>query len=159
MKPIIIISICLIFTTSIYGQNYTLSELIKINNYVLDEFDTYVTQKGYKYYKSDSTEFSESTSYAYTVNGINKSYISKYYRKLVNNEMVDFQTSDNTIYLKIKSELKMLGFKFVKTGTFQGGTYFDYIKGKIEVSLTSLPQEVFNGNKSTIYEIAVTTNY
>ena len=159
MKTFALITIFFLFTPSIFGQNYTLSELIKINNYTLDDFDTFVTQKGYKYYESKSIDYSDCTSYVYTVNGIRKSYISKFYRKLVDNEMVSFQTPNNTIYLKIKSELKTLGFKLIKTGTFEGDTCFDYKKGKIEVSLFLCTQEGLNGDKLTFYEISVTRNY
>ena len=155
MKTITFNIIFFLYTTISIAQNYTLSELIKINNYNLDDFDTYVTQRGYKYYKSKSSDFSDGTSYVYTVNGIRKSYITKYYRKLVNTEMISFQTSNNTIYLKIKAELKTLGFKFIKTETFEGDTFFDYKKGKMEVSLSSGTQDGLNGEKLTYYEISV----
>lgn len=159
MKTITYTFIFFLFTASIFAQNFTLSELIKINNYTLDDFDTYVTQRGYKYYESKNTDYSESTSYSYTINGIRKSYISKFYRKLVDNEMVSFQTMNNAIYLKIKSELKTLGFKLIKTGTYEGDTYFDYKKGKIEVSLTLSTQEGLNSDKLTSYEISVKRDY
>lgn len=159
MKLITLIAIFFLFTNSIFCQNFTLSELIKINNYNLDNFDTYVTQKGYKYYENKSTEFSDCTAYGFTVNGFNKFYISKYYRKLVKNEMVSFQTSNNATYLNIKLELKKIGYKLLKTGTFESSTYFDYKKGNIEVSLTLDTQEGMNGHKLTTYEISVTREY
>lgn len=158
MKTITFNIIFFLFTTISIAQNFTLSELIKINNYNLNDFDTYVTQRGYKYYENESTEFSDRTTYAYSVNGINKLYISKYFRKLVKNEMVSFQTSNNATYLKIKLELKKLGFKLVKTGTFENTTYFDYSKGKTEVSLTLSTQEGMNGHRLSSYEISVTRN-
>lgn len=158
MKTITSIIIFFLFTNSILCQNFTVAELIKINNYELDDFDTYVNQKGYKYYENESTEFSDRTSYAYSVNGVNKLYISKYFRKLVRNEMVSFLTSNNATYLKIKLELKKLGFKLVKTGTFENTTYFDYRKGKTDVSLTLNTQEGMNGHRLSSYEISVTRN-
>lgn len=159
MKTITYTIIFFLFTTSIIAQNYSLSELIKINNYNLDDFDTFVTQRGYKYYESKNTDFSDATSYVFTVNGFNKAYISKFYQKKADKEMVSFQTLNNTIYLKIKAELKTLGFKFIKTETFEGSTFLDYKKGKIEVSLSLGTQEGLNGDKLTSYEISVTRHY
>jgi hypothetical protein len=159
MKTITINIIFFLFTSISIAQNFTLSELIKINNYNLNDFDTYVTQRGYKYYEIKSSDFSDGTSYAFNVNGFNKAYITKFYQKLTDKEMVSFQTLNNTIYLKIKAELKTLGFKFIKTVTMEGDTFFDYKKGKIEVSLSSGTQEGLNGNKLTSYEISVTRHY
>ncbi len=160
MKTITFYIIFFLFSTISIAQNYTLSELIKINNYNLDDFDTYVTQRGYKYYESKSSDFSDGTSYAYSVNGIRKSYITKFYQKLTDKEMVSFQTSNNTTYLKIKAELKTLGFKLIKTDIYNGDTYFDYKKGKIEVTLAlGTQEEDLNGNKLTSYEISVSRHY
>ncbi len=52
MKTITYTIIFFLLTTSIIAQNYSLSDLIKINNNNLDDFDTFVTQRGYKYYES-----------------------------------------------------------------------------------------------------------
>jgi hypothetical protein len=152
IKSILTTALILIITP-IFGQDFSLAELIKINNYKIDDFDTYVTQKGYQFYENKNTDFSDATSYVYYLNGVKKSYISKFFRKTEPTEMVSFQTGKNTTYLKIKAELKSLGFKFINTGTFEGSTYFDYIKGNIEISLISSVQK--NGNGLTAYEISV----
>lgn len=155
MKKILFSIIFYFISTAIFGQNFTLSELIKINNYHLDDFDTYVTQKGYQYYENDNTDFADATSYVFYVNGVRKSYISKFYYKTQTKEMVSFQTGNNATYLKIKSELKTLGFKFINTETNKGTTFFNYKKGEIEVALASSVQENSYGDKLTIYEISV----
>lgn len=156
IKSILTVAVLFSTITQIFGQDFNLAELIKINNYKIDHFDTYVTQKGYRYYENKNTDFSNATSYVYSVNGAKKSYITKFYRKTQLKEMVSFQTGKNTTYLKIKSELKSLGFKFINSGTFEGDTYFDYKKGNIEISLTSSVQKNSFGDELTTYEISVT---
>lgn len=155
MKKFIFSIIFYFISTAIFGQNFTLSELIKINNYQLDDFDTYVTQKGYQYYENDNTDFADATSYVFYINGVRKSYISKFYFKTQTKEMVSFQTGNNATYLKIKSDLKTLGFKFINTETNKGTTFFNYKKGEIEVALASSVQENSYGDKLTNYEISV----
>ena len=155
MKNFIFTIIFYLISTTIFGQNFTLSELIKINNYQLDDFDTYVTKKGYQYFENDNTDFADVTSYVFYVNGVKKSYISKFHYKTRTKEMVSFQTGNNTTYLKIKSDLKILGFKFIITETNNGTTFFNYKKGNIEISLASSVQESSYGNKLTNYEISV----
>ena len=153
-KFVLTITMCCI-STAIFGQNFTLSELIKLNNYKLDDFDTYVTQKGYQYYENDNTDRTDETSYVLYSNGVRKAYISKFHYKTQTKEMVSFQTGDNATYLKMKSDLKNLGFKFISTETYNGATFFNYKKGVIEVALASSVQENPYGYKLTNYEISV----
>lgn len=156
MKKIIISIILFSIASLTFGQNFTLSELIKINNYKLDDFDTYVTQKGYKFDKSENIDFYENTSYAFYTKGVKDCFITKFYYKTSNVEMVSFQTKNTTTYLKIKSDLKILGFKIISTESIDGDTLmFIYEKGKIEVSL--IPGIATNsyGFKYTYYEISV----
>ena len=72
--------------------------------------------------------------------------------------MVSFQTGNTATYLKIKSDLKILGFKFINTETNDGTTFFNYEKGNIEISLASSVQENSYGNKLTNYEISIQKN-
>jgi hypothetical protein len=149
-------SIILYFiATAIFGQDFTLSELINLNNYQLDNFDTYVTQKGYKYYSNENDDFCDAISYAFYVNGVEKAYISKFYYKTKKKEMISFQTTNNATYLKIKTDLKTLGFKFIETETFNETIFFTYKKGDITVSLASTVQKKLYGENVTIYEISV----
>jgi hypothetical protein len=143
---------------NLIAQSFSLNELIKINNINLDDFDTYVTKKGYSFYENNSSSLAEETSYFFKVNGIKTYYISKYQYKDKKREMVSFQTPKNTHYLNIKTELKQLGFKFVETRNFNESTFFVYEKGRTELSLISTTQQgQFGGPKQTVYEISVKT--
>ncbi len=148
-----------VFTSLSFGQSFTISELININNYQLDDFDTYITQKGYQYYKNNNTDFAESTSYVYYINGKKKAYITKYKYKQYNKKMVSFQTDNNSTYLKIKSELKTIGFKFINSESYKGTTFFNYKKGNIEVSLASSVQVSNYGRNLNNYEISISKIY
>ena len=70
--------------------------------------------------------------------------------------MLSFQTANSSTYLKIKSSLKNLGFKYINTDKFKGAILMNYKKGDLEVTLGSAVQE--NGvtmSKITNYEISV----
>lgn len=146
--------LCLAFITSnfAYSQNFTVSELIKINNYDLDSFDTYVTEKGYKYYKNEDSEYALSSSYAFSVKGSAEAFISTFQYKLKNKKMVSFQTFNSKTYLLLKAEIKNLGFKYVNIETYNGKTFLNYSKGNIEITLASSTQ---NNGTITSYEISV----
>jgi hypothetical protein len=148
----------ILISNNLAAQSYNLSELIKINKLNLDDFDTYVTKKGYTFYQNNTSSLANETSYFFKVNGVKTYYISKYQYKDNKRELVSFQTPKNTHYLNIKLELKQLGFKFVETRNFNESTFFVYEKGGIELSLISTTQQgQFGGPKQTVYEISVKT--
>lgn len=151
MKVLIIIALHLLTAIS-FGQSFTIVELIKINDYQFDEFDTYVTTKGYKYYQNDDNNIANVISYAFNTNKQPTSYISTFQFKNEAKRMVSYQTMSADIYLKIKNELKTLGFKFIETKTHNGSTFLEYKKENISVSLAS---KINSGNDLTSYEISV----
>jgi hypothetical protein len=155
MKKTILTITLILNLLLVNSQNFTLSELIKINNYSLDDFDSYVATKGYKFEKTENTDFSLRTSYAYIKNGCKSQFVSKFIRNVNNSEMVSFQTGNNDTYLKIKTELKTLGFKLYKTEEQDGALFFDYIKNKTIVTLCSGIDENEYGYKKPYYEISV----
>ncbi len=142
----------LLLTSHFFGQNINLQELIKLNNYSFDNFDTYVTQKGFRYYQNEDTDYANNTSYSYSSNGIIISYISKISYKMQQKEMISFQTPSSAIYISIKNDLKKLGFKYVGIDTFEGSTFINYKKGNVEISLNS---DVNKGSNTTAYEVSV----
>ena len=109
MKKFTITIIFYFISTIIFGQNFTLSELIKINNYQLDDFDTYVTQKGYKYFETDNTDISDETTYVFYVNGVKKSYITKFYYKTQTKEQrIELLRTHLTLFEKTWKEIHPL---------------------------------------------------
>jgi hypothetical protein len=113
IKKFILILAFFIPAISVLSQDFSLSELLKINNYSIDDFDTYVTQKGYKYFENNDEDFGNSTSYTFYVDNIKTAYISKFHYKKTSKEMVSFQTGNSSTYISIKTDLKNLGFRFI----------------------------------------------
>jgi hypothetical protein len=159
MKKIILIKYLLLFSSICFSQSLTVSELIKINNYHQDDFDTYLTKKGFLYYKNEVNDFSDATFYVYYLNGIEVAFVTKYYYKKMAKETVSYEIGNNSVYLKIKSELKTLGFKYINSNTLDETIFLNYKKGSIELSLASSFKKLNNGNNVNNYEISVFKYY
>ena len=131
MKRNVILIMSLIFTSVIFGQNISLPELIKLNNYSFDEFDTYVTKKEFKFNKNYTYRGEETTVYAFYVNGKENTFIAK------STENVSVQTPNSSIYIRVKNDLKELGFKYLDKTTDEKGFHLNYEKENIFVSISS----------------------
>ena len=159
MKIILLVS-SILFCLSGFSQSFSIAELVKISKYSADDFDTYVTKKGYIFYEEIDKDIASGTSYTFLVNGTKKLYITKYFPKNRNYYWVNFQTGNSSTYLKIKDELKNSGYSLIDKGTFDGSAYFKYKKGGKEVNLYS-GSETNEYTKQTrvYYEIGVSVYY
>ena len=161
MKKAILLLILIGCLTTTFGQKFSLDELIKLNTMNLDNFDTYVTTKGYKYFENFNDEFAEGNSYSFDQNQSNDhaaNFISKYTYKLIDNKMVSFQTLKTVDYLSIKNKLKVFGFVYIGTETNDKGAIFlNYKKGKMEAALMSNQKKNDYGDNVTYYEISIST--
>lgn len=156
----ILIAISLLLSITGFSQSFSVAELVKISKYSADDFDTYVTKKGYVFYEETDEEIASGTSYTFLLNGAKRFYITKYNPKKRNYYWVDFQTSNSNTYLKIKEELKNSGYLQIDKGTINGSTYFKYRKQGKEVNLFS-GSETNEYTKQTrvSYEIGVSVYY
>lgn len=156
MKRIFVLT-ALMISISGFSQSFTLNELIKISKYSEDDFDTYVTKKGYIFDEVSEKEYQYTSSIDYTflVNGLKNCFISKIEDKTKSfNFWVTFQTSESKTYLSIKEELKVYGYKLFDKGTSDGSNFFKYKKGNNLVSLWSISRTNEYTNRTTInYEI------
>ena len=138
-----------------YSQSLTLADLIKLNNLTEDNFDTFITSKGFKYNDFENLENANQKSYVFYIKGIKNSYVSKFTYTSKNKEMVSFQTPNSSIYLNFKKELLRFGFSYKKTETYKNTTFMYYGKGNLELTLTSsIDQSRISGEK-TFYEISI----
>ena len=158
---VILILIFTLFSCISFAQKLTLGELIKLNNYDIDQFDSYVTQKGFSYFKRDKTKLSTYISYAFEQNGNDQksfAFITKfsYDPNPLNKKMISYQLSNSKIYYSIKRELAELGFKFIKIIPNEKGTFFEYKRGGLELSLLSYQGINSTGELGTLYEISLT---
>ncbi len=101
------------FTTISNGQSFSLPELIKMSKLSLDDFDTYVTSKGFVFEGADKEDNFERVNYALNLNFSNSKalkFITLYKRFIGARYFISYQTLDKIEYLKIKNQLKALGF-------------------------------------------------
>ncbi len=148
-----------------FGQKLTLNELIKLSKCNDDDFDTYVTTKGYKFWKTEVENSYSSPAtiinYAYNQNGSDQR--ASYFVMKLNFEngvcQASFQTSYKVDYLSIKNQLKSGGYIFDKSSNDENGAnYLTYHKGKIRVGLISLQganayDELITGYKVVVWVI------
>ncbi len=160
MRKVLLILVCHLFSYAVFSQSFSISELVKISNYNDDDFDTYVTKKGYIFFDESDEEIAGRTTYTFLVNGYKKYYITKYKPKKQNYYWVNFQTPSSATYLRLKEELKNNGYKISDKGSINGSPYFKYTKGGKEVTLIS-ESEINEYTKQTriTYEIGVSVYY
>lgn len=156
------ILLLLVFCGKVNAQSFTITELIRINKYNIDQFDTYVTQKGFKFKSSKVYDNYQSHTYAPdTVKPNGSLGIDKYIFDIQKKYAINFATYSSSVYLSLKSELKKLGFVFIKKedNTALNGSYLLYRKGQIEITLSSSQIYDSNYEKRTAYEIGIEEFY
>lgn len=143
MRLLFAFSFVLFFTTTSLGQSFTLPELIKMSKMNVDDFDTYVTSKGFVFEGADNEDQTEGVSYALNLNISNSKaskFIGLYERHYDDKYYIHFQTIDKNEYINIKNQIKTLGFKLKNSRIFttdEGKVVnrFLYIKGKSEITI------------------------
>ncbi len=149
-----------ITSITVSAQTFTLTELVDLTTMDVDQFDTYATNKGFRYLESQDEEQIKGYRYCYnqskTSNWAEK-YISLY---LIDYEtpsrLITYQTSKSNDYLKIKNQVKQYGFKFVEAKNNNGATFLEYKRHKLKLSLISYQNETLSGKIGTNYEISIT---
>lgn len=130
--------------TTSFGQTFTMSELIKMSKMDVNNFDTYVTSKEFVFVEDINLEEAKGVTYAFNLNRNDKRYAEKFikhYSKYFRNRyVINYQSTDKNEYLKFKSQISLLGFKFIKTDIITDklgikNNYFEYRKGKEEISI------------------------
>jgi hypothetical protein len=142
--------------------NFTLKELIALTSNDDEYFDTYVTNKGFEFYKAETEgDGCERSKYAFDFSK-NRVYADQFIGKdnCKNSARIRWIPENIKAYNTIKKELKINGFKFnVKIMDEDGGMNFIFKKGIMEVTLSSFEGESSNGNKKTSYGIYVCKYY
>ena len=145
----------LIFSFAVNAQTFVLNDLLKMNKMSDDDFDTFVTQKGFKYSEYENDERKNAISYVFKskekFEGITKFVYAVNVSEI---SMVSYETSSSSNYLKLKNELKNNGFKITETGQDEFGSFMRYKKGKMLMILNSSLREL-GFSKTTSYEISL----
>jgi len=132
-----------------------------LNDKDYDDFDTYVSKKGYEYATSLNDEISESRFYNFKRESSNNKakYWIRYFRYFEGQTNaktnISWQTARQNDYVLIKDQTKSSGFKPVETGNYEETIYSTYQKGKIEVQPYSGNTKNGFGDITSTYEINV----
>ena len=78
MKPFYAFCFVLSIVNISNGQTFTLPELIKLSKMYTDDFDTYVTSKGFAFLEEKNNEHRNGVTYALNINDLDKSKASKF---------------------------------------------------------------------------------
>ena len=159
MRLIYTFSFVFFFVATSLGQTFTLSELIKMSKMEVDDFDTYVTAKGFVFSKEDINNDVKGVEYALEINQIDRFKALKFltlYQSYYNyKNAISYQTPNRKEYISFKNQIKALGFKLEKSDIFTksngiSANSFDYKKGKVSISLYA---------SSTVFEINYKVDY
>ena len=162
MKNVIIIVALILVSINSFAQKFTINELVKMLKFNDDQFDTYITKKGFQYWKTETFSPSGELPYTATLYAHNKNghsdksgyFISKCISAGV--VFINLQTSQKTDYLSFKSDISASGFKYDGTKDNENGAkYLYYSKGTLAICLIST--EGTNGlqEKITLYKLTI----
>ena len=146
MKKIILGILLLGIAFISQAQKFTVPQLISMSKMNFDDFDTYITQRGYSYYDGESDENMQSKSYK------NNAVNSKTFTRMIVVTMYTdksgymfYQTPDKVEYLGFKQQVKALGYDFDKSiDDGNKATSLEYKKDGIPIQLSTAISELKN---------------
>jgi hypothetical protein len=148
--------ILLFIVASANAQTFTISELLKLQKYNYEQFETYVSAKGYKYIEIANSHLF--TSYHFAVD-MSQNKASRHIAYNINNQdgtiVIEYQTSFLSEYNKLKIAAKSAGFIYSEIDHYEQGVFLTYKKNNREVSFYSSRGENSYGELLTFYEISV----
>lgn len=134
-----IFSIILVFSFNLSFSQMTVSEMIRVYNMDMDQFETYAISKGY-----DLSEFQQDKDFDGVKYGIGLGketrHLSLFDEYYLNGKTVEFQTRIPNELLNIKTQLKNFGFKLYKSYLFNKKQQVKLFRNKIfELAITTFP--------------------
>lgn len=102
-----------------YSQNLTFNDLKYLLEHNVESSDTYITKKGFKYYKVEKYDYCDAMIWSFDRNTYNdraQAFIAKncYEASL---GFILYQLGEQTTFNKIKEYCKSIGFRLTKTET------------------------------------------
>jgi hypothetical protein len=127
----LLLTISLFFFIMGFSQKFNIKELIKLRSFNIDNFESYVTKKGYSSKKSDTAN--KEILYTYGSYSIIRSEKSKF--KKVG---LSYQFESEKMCLAAKSSLKKTDYKIrVEQIGDHGHSFFEYYKNDINILLNT----------------------
>ncbi len=125
------------------GQSFSISDLIKMSNLDKNSFDSFATNNGFVFIQNVNTEYISRVEYEIYYTPTDKTNVKKYlhfHTKYYSpyKRSIFYTTKDKNEYLRIKNEIKQLGFKlFEPNKNFQNSQYFRKDLGNFEIVITT----------------------
>lgn len=141
----------LIIPFYINGQDFTIAELIRLNDMSLDDFDTYVSRKDFFFVNIETNGLSKNYLYGKGYGKPNPVFIGKMFP---NPNLVMYAFYTQKIYLKVKEELRDNGFEFFKSETSDKSSMsYYYSDGNYVVELNLINE---NRENNVFYNMVLT---
>lgn len=144
-----------------FSQIFSLTELVALSQNNLDYFDTKVTTKGYAFYTNRDDEFSKGSCYSYGQRDYTKMaafFITYFSYSDPERTLISWQTTNKNNYLKVKNDLRSLGFKLVTSLSDSSCAHLTYKKGHLSLDLYSCQTPDDRGVSNATYEINITNS-
>jgi len=137
MKKGIFTFCCVILFSASFAQKFQLAELIKLIPMSSDDFDTYVTRKGYHFKENHKEDLSNGITYSFDGKICMEQYILTKYNFLNGEVSITYHTIDKEDYLTIKKQLKSLGFQLKEEKNEDDSVWFIYKNKSMTLALIS----------------------
>lgn len=116
MNKLILAILLVGLSFSSQAQKFTVPQLISLSKMNSDDMDTYLTNKGYSFYKGNDEEDNETKFYELQVPKTDKTYVLSYVKYKNENKkikgFVTYQTNYKEEYLILKQQIKTLGYVY-----------------------------------------------
>jgi hypothetical protein len=131
-----IFSLLMIFSSYLSFGQMTVSDMVKINSMDMDELESYSLGKGFTFHRiEDNVNYK---GHVYTKGkGDDTKYLTLYSEYFDKGKYVSYQTSNSNELLKIKNQMKNIGFVLYNEKTFEGALVKDYKNNKYNLRLIS----------------------
>jgi hypothetical protein len=142
MKKLILLAILLFITSNSFAHNFDLEELIKMAAMSMQEFDSYISQKGYSFKEAQEKRYVTYRSYKYNSEDIGTGCsVTKCIYPDPRESSIVYRTMEREDFFNIRMKMKRLGFRYVTTeshhDTDHDVIWLVYRKGKIRLALRS----------------------
>jgi len=121
-----IFSLLFVFSSYFSFCQMTINEMMKLYEMDLDEFETYALGKGYELHQIKNNENINGVVYIKNP-GLYPNYLELDISNVYRGRFVSFQTSNNSEFLSLKNQIKILGFKLFN----DNNSLFDQKESKI----------------------------
>lgn len=166
MKKVTIIMIFIflsIYSSNLYSQNLSLSDIVTFMNYDLEKFENTIRAKGWRFQSANKPSNSQlgKVTFDYMRGDYNnkaRGFITYYYSAFSNTRRISYQIHEESVYNNCISQLKSWGTKLLNTVVEEGNLVKIY-RGKSYTFkvVSGVSSDSYISNKN-VYIVTVFTN-